>query len=190
MTEQNGIAGPPEVQHKPLDFDLKSLNIREDEHMASEDSESDDEDNNTVQQPEDASPTEDPAHLGALTQALFQRAEVLLCEVETWIEAVHEKKLSTGQRAVEYRTIRNDIEAEIGFLTKLTKMDLRQEKARHYIDSSNLMYFEAMWAAAKRSSGLLAFRKNLFYSRPANRHRGKEQEYSPPSDRVMALTKL
>ncbi|KAF2489675.1 hypothetical protein BU16DRAFT_471637 [Lophium mytilinum] len=144
---------------------------------------------------EDTDAPENPAELEAIAQDLLSRAKSLLSEVETWIEAVHQKKLSTGQRAVEYRTIRNDIEAEIGFLQKLATMDLSQEKARHYIVSSNLMYFEAMWAAAKRSSGLLAFRKNLFHSRPAERRRGVEQKGATPSrvrgdDKAFALVDI
>jgi hypothetical protein len=37
------------------------------------------------------------------------------------------------------------------------------EKARNYTNCSNLLYHEALWATAKRSSGLVGFRKYFFW---------------------------
>jgi hypothetical protein len=40
------------------------------------------------------------------------------------------------------------------------------EKARNYTSSSNLLYQQALWAAAKRSSGILGFRKYVIHIIP------------------------
>ncbi|OCK78394.1 hypothetical protein K432DRAFT_302073 [Lepidopterella palustris CBS 459.81] len=112
------------------------------------------------------------AELSDTVNDLIQRCTVILAEVEQWIEALHEHKLSKGQRPVEYRSLRNDFKSELSFLQKLAEKNLSEEKARHYIVSSNLLYYEALWAAAKRSSGLLSFRKNFFWNRDID-HRQK-----------------
>jgi hypothetical protein len=48
---------------------------------------------------------------------------------------------------------------ELAFLQKLEGSDMSEEKARHYIVSSNLPYYEALWNAAKSCTGLQSFRK-------------------------------
>jgi hypothetical protein len=51
---------------------------------------------------------------------------------------------------------------------------VNEEKARHFIVSSNLLYYEALWGAAKRSSGLQAFRKYFYWDRKGrNTTKGK-----------------
>lgn len=65
---------------------------------------------------------------------------------------------------------------ELAFLKKLVGSDMDEEKARHYIVSSNLLYYEALWSAAKRSRGLQSFRKYFFWHRhtaPAGKHTTK-----------------
>lgn len=65
---------------------------------------------------------------------------------------------------------------ELAFLQKLTSSEMDEEKARHYIVSSNLLYYEALWGAAKRSRGLQSFRKYFFWDRhtaPAGKHTTK-----------------
>lgn len=65
---------------------------------------------------------------------------------------------------------------ELAFLEKLAGSDMDEEKARHYIVSSNLLYYEALWSAAKRSRGLQSFRKYFFWDRhtaPAGKHTTK-----------------
>lgn len=65
---------------------------------------------------------------------------------------------------------------ELAFLQKLVGTDMDEEKARNYIVSSNLLYYEALWGAAKRSHGLQSFRKYFFWDRhkaPAGKHTTK-----------------
>ena len=69
---------------------------------------------------------------------------------------------------------------ELAFLKKLASSEMdeekAQEKARHYIVSSNLLYYEALWGAAKRSTGLQSFRKYFFWDRhkaPAGKNTAK-----------------
>ena len=54
---------------------------------------------------------------------------------------------------------------ELAFLKKLAGSNMDEEKARNYIVSSNLLYYEALWAAAKRTSGIRSFRKLFFWDR-------------------------
>lgn len=102
---------------------------------------------------------------------LIQRCKILQEEVEKYVSAVDaNQKDAKIPYQVEYRSLRNDFKNELAFLSKLQGSDLSTEKARHYIVSSNLLYYEALWAAAKRSSGLLGFRKYFFWNRQKEGH--------------------
>lgn len=109
-----------------------------------------------------------PEDLQATIQQLVERGRIFHEEVETYVSAVLEKqKLSRNQTVVEYRTLRNDMKNELAFLKKISGSQIDEEKARHYIVLSNLLYYEALWSAAKRCTGLQSFRKYFFW----NRHR-------------------
>lgn len=117
------------------------------------------------------------ADLKATIQSLVERGRVLHEEVECYVTAVLAKqKLVKVQNPVEYRNLRNDMKNELSFLKKIADSAMDEEKARHYIVSSNLLYYEALWSAAKRSSGLQSFRKYFFWDRhtaPAGKHTSK-----------------
>ncbi|RMZ71398.1 Aspartate aminotransferase [Pyrenophora seminiperda CCB06] len=117
----------------------------------------------------DTEPNKTPtsrAELEATIQTLITRGQNLHSEVETYVSAVLEKqKAGKVRHPVEYRNLRNDMRNELAFLTKLAGSTMDEEKARHYIVSSNLLYYEALWSAAKRSSGLQGFRKYFFWAR-------------------------
>ncbi|RAR11698.1 glycoside hydrolase family 5 protein [Stemphylium lycopersici] len=117
----------------------------------------------------DSNPEKTPtprAELEATIQSLVDRGRRLNDEVETYVTAVLEKqKTGKVQNPVEYRNLRNDMRNELAFLNKLAGSEMDEEKARHYIVSSNLLYYEALWNAAKRSSGLQSFRKYFFWDR-------------------------
>jgi len=99
-------------------------------------------------------------------RGLVGRGKLLHEEVETYVAAVLEKqKLGKVYNPVEYRNLRNDMRNELAFLNKLMSSNMDEEKARHYIVSSNLLYYEALWSAAKRSAGLQSFRKYFFWGR-------------------------
>lgn len=97
---------------------------------------------------------------------LIERCKTLHEEVEEYVTAVEtSQKQAKIPCPVEYRTLRSDFKNELVFLNKLKSANHPPEKARHYAVSSNLLYYEALWAAAKRSSGLLAFRKYFYWNR-------------------------
>ncbi|KAF2658838.1 hypothetical protein K491DRAFT_766367 [Lophiostoma macrostomum CBS 122681] len=108
--------------------------------------------------------------LQATVDDLIKRCKTLHEEVETYISAVDtNQKLAKNQNPVEYRSLRNDFKNELNFLNKIVHANLTEEKARHFVVSSNLSYYEALWDAAKRSTGLISFRKYYF----ANREDGR-----------------
>lgn len=97
---------------------------------------------------------------------LINRCNSLREEVETYVAAVVAKQKQTRvQYPVEYRNLRNDFKNELAFLKRIAGSNIDEEKARHFIVSSNLLYYEALWGAAKRSSGLQAFRKYFYWDR-------------------------
>ncbi|OCL03921.1 hypothetical protein AOQ84DRAFT_301853 [Glonium stellatum] len=155
----------PEAQQKSLEIYLKSLQLHQDNQGP------DDDQLSTTTE----SQKEKVAAFQATAQDLVRRCKELLAEVEQWVGALHERKLSKGERAVEYRALRNDIRSELSFLEKLSEMDGSEEKAYQYLVSSNLLFFEALWAAAKRTSGLLYFRKNFFFNKASHHNQGANQ---------------
>ena len=99
-------------------------------------------------------------------EGLIDRCKTLSDEVETYVAAVIAKQKQTRvQHPVEYRNLRNDFKNELAFLKKVSVANMDEEKARHFIVSSNLLYYEALWNAAKRSSGLQAFRKYFYWDK-------------------------
>lgn len=165
----------PEAQQKSLEIYLKSLRIHQDSHGRNDNGQS----LNTSESPE-----EKAAAFQATSQDLVRRCKELVAEVEQWVEALHEKKLNKGEKAVEYRALKNDIRSELSFLEKLSEMDGSEEKAYQYLVSSNLLFFEALWAAAKRTSGLLCFRKNFFFNKTTHNSQGASQGGSLESSKV------
>jgi hypothetical protein len=111
----------PEAQPKPLEIYLKSLRIHQDSHGHNDSTTSE-------------SPEEKAAAFQATAQNLVRRCKEMLAEVEQWVEALHEKKLSKGERAVEHRALRNDIRSELSFLEKVSSMSAL------YLSSLSLMY--------------------------------------------------
>lgn len=112
------------------------------------------------------SATNNNPNLEATIESLIDRCKTLYEEVETYVAAVITKQKQTRvQHPVEYRNLRNDFKNELAFLKKIAASKVDEEKARHFIVSSNLLYYEALWNAAKRSSGLQAFRKYFYWDR-------------------------
>lgn len=104
--------------------------------------------------------------LDTTVQNLIDRCTTLYEEVGQYVEAVIERqKVTRVQQPVEYRNLRNDFKNELAFLKKIVNSGKTEEKVRHFIVSSNLTYYEALWGAAKRSRGLQAFRKYYFWDR-------------------------
>ena len=113
-----------------------------------------------------ASTSSHKENLDATVQSLIDRCTTLYEEVGTYVNAVIERqKITRTQHPVEYRNLRNDFKNELAFLKKIVNSGKTEEKVRHFIVSSNLTYYEALWGAAKRSRGLQAFRKYYFWDR-------------------------
>jgi hypothetical protein len=99
----------------------------------------------------------------AAIAALFERGQRMNDEMELFVSAVIEKeKVAKRFAPVEYKNIRNDMRTELATLKRLAEGSMSEDKARHYMVSSNLAYYEALWSAAKRSTGLQSFRKYYF----------------------------
>ncbi|KAH7384030.1 hypothetical protein DE146DRAFT_622175 [Phaeosphaeria sp. MPI-PUGE-AT-0046c] len=113
--------------------------------------------------------------LKVTVQNLIDRCKTLYDEVEIYVAAVVAKQKQTRvQHPVEYRNLRNDFKNELAFLKKIAGTNIDEEKVRHFIVSSNLLYYEALWGAAKRSSGLQAFRKYFYWDKKGrNTTKGK-----------------
>lgn len=123
----------------------------------------------------DATSVPGSVDLEVTVQNLVDRCKTLYDEVETYVAAVVAKQKQTRvQHPVEYRNLRNDFKNELAFLNKIAGANMDEEKVRHFIVSSNLLYYEALWSAAKRSSGLQAFRKYFYWDKKGrNTTKGK-----------------
>jgi hypothetical protein len=119
----------------------------------------------------DATSVSDQPDLETTIQGLIDRCKTMYDEVETYAAAVIAKQKQTrAQHPVEYRNLRNDFKNELAFLKKMAGANMDEEKARHCIVSSNLLYYEALWGAAKRSSGLQAFRKYFYWDKRGQKY--------------------
>jgi hypothetical protein len=136
------------------------------------------------------------AELEATIAGLIERGKTLNDEVEAYVSAVLEKqKVGKVYNPVEYRTLRNDMRNELAFLNKIADSKMDEEKARHYIVSSNLSYYEALWGAAKRSSGLQSFRKYFFWDARTPTFNGSARRFSlekrpQPKKKAMAIVDI
>lgn len=99
-----------------------------------------------------------------ILQAHVDRGMQLLQEVEQYVSAViaSQEDIMISTR-VNYRNLRNDLKQELdslqASLDKLRDSKLSEAHARSIASSTNLTYFEALWAVAKRSSALIDFRR-------------------------------
>lgn len=118
---------------------------------------------------------EDGFSLQAAIDDLINRAKILNEEVDIYVKAVDSNQnMAKVPMPVEYRTLRNDFRTELAFLEKKFKTPgLTEEQARHYFVSSNFVYYEGLWEAAKRSTGLLSFRKYYFWNKKKEGHKEK-----------------
>ncbi|KAI9766373.1 MAG: hypothetical protein M1840_006637 [Geoglossum simile] len=102
-------------------------------------------------------------------EELVIRSRILLGELKEFENFLGTK--SRRQRelgSVELRQFRNSIIAEGKSLQKLTDADPTSEKTVHTLRSSNLPFYEAVWGAAKRSTGLVAFNKRFYWEEAAS----------------------
>ncbi|KAF1957830.1 hypothetical protein CC80DRAFT_469828 [Byssothecium circinans] len=101
---------------------------------------------------------EDPQKI---IQATIDRGNALLQEVELYVSAVvaHEK-IDRVPHKVNFRTLQSDLKNELAALEKLKTTNPSTAQVR----SNNLVYWEALWAASKRSSGLVDFRRYFYWN--------------------------
>lgn len=121
-----------------------------------------------------------------LSTELLQKCRHLLEELDTFQSLLH-KKLRNPQ-VVEARQLRSNVASELRALEKLNRQaqdavesastfkstttaagpapdqDLAESRLIHALRSSNLPFYEAVWAVAKRScTGLVAFGKRFYW---------------------------
>jgi len=91
---------------------------------------------------------------------LQERCSVLLAELDTFRSHLECKRRETD---VEIRSLRNAVQAEAKALTKLAEANPEEDRINHTLRSSNLPFFETVWATAKRSEGVVAFNKRFYW---------------------------
>ncbi|PVH97528.1 hypothetical protein DM02DRAFT_80516 [Periconia macrospinosa] len=133
-----------------------------------------------------------------ILQGHVERGTALLDEIERYISAViasqEDVRISNG---VNYRALRNDLRHEMdslmASLSKIQDARLSQAQARNIASSTNLTYFEALWAVAKRSSGLINFRKYFSWDRGKQNalpKRKRVSNNSPQKEKNSALVDI
>ncbi|KAH0547577.1 hypothetical protein FGG08_000302 [Glutinoglossum americanum] len=126
---------------------------------------------------EDESNIPGPPTVGA--EELVLRSQNLLGELEEFEEFLAGKNRRESELGnVELRQFRNSITAESKSLRKLTTADPTSEKTVHTLRSSNLPFYEAVWAAAKSSTGLVAFNKRFYWEEASSGSRAVNKKVS------------
>lgn len=93
---------------------------------------------------------------------LQQRCQILLNDLEQL--QTHLKSIRR-ENSVELRTFDGNIKAD---LKALQKLDLNHERIVHLLRSTNVPFFEAVWEAARRSQGVIAFIKRFYWEDKGN----------------------
>ncbi|KAL8680397.1 MAG: hypothetical protein Q9186_003426 [Xanthomendoza sp. 1 TL-2023] len=101
-----------------------------------------------------------------LAEELVRRCNELLGELEAFQNYLVQ---SNRGHNVEVKPFRNSVAAELKSLDKLRAADPDADRTVHTLRSSNLPFYNAVWDAAKTSSGLLAFTKRFYWDTPPTR---------------------
>jgi len=88
---------------------------------------------------------------------LQKRCQILLNDLEQFQTHL---KSTRRETSVELRTFDGNIKAD---LKALQKLDLNHERIAHLLRSTNVPFFEAVWEAARRSKGVIAFVKRFYW---------------------------
>ncbi|KZF26672.1 hypothetical protein L228DRAFT_258070 [Xylona heveae TC161] len=99
---------------------------------------------------------------------LLQQCRQVLREVDDFKTHLASCK---KDKTVELRHFRNTISSELKLLEKLTKIDpaTAELRSQHAVRSSNVPFYSAVWAAAKRSGSVVAFNKRFYWEEPPRR---------------------
>lgn len=98
----------------------------------------------------------------ASLQSLLARAQALLDEITAFESFLH-----TQHSEVDIWTFKRDLKGEKDSLEKAGRLlcaDTTADCVANRIDSSNISWYEALWAVAKRQRGLTALRRKMFRS--------------------------
>jgi hypothetical protein len=111
-----------------------------------------------------ASPAEETenAVVQASLQSLLAHAQALLDEITAFESFLH-----TQHSEVDIWTFKRDLKGEKDSLEKAGRLlcaDATADCVANRIDSSNISWYEALWAVAKRQRGLTALRRKMFRS--------------------------
>ncbi|KAJ9637808.1 hypothetical protein H2199_007302 [Coniosporium tulheliwenetii] len=117
-------------------------------------------------------------------QEHVDRCKAIINELDRFFQFLESK----GQRTLPYRTFRNEIQTESVALQKLQQLEAAGQNVQNRLDSSNLKFYEAVWAAAKQSSGLLGLRR-WFYGAPIQSGKAKIKKGDRSAVLVDVVTK-
>ncbi|KAL7272755.1 hypothetical protein RUND412_004424 [Rhizina undulata] len=124
-----------------------------------------------------SSTSEDEAPVNPEAEALLTRAETILSEVEAFQKALRRNKLD---KTVELRHFLSGVKSERASLLGLSLQPANSSKTCHALRSSNISYLEAVWRAAKSTTGITALLKTFHFSpdreKLANGKLGKRQK--------------
>ncbi|KAI9875218.1 MAG: hypothetical protein M1830_008734 [Pleopsidium flavum] len=105
-----------------------------------------------------------------LVEDLLRNCQGLLKELEDFRTFLVQQK---KDRTVEIRQFKNSVQSELKSLAKLSNADPTADRTIHTLRSSNFPFYNAVWEAAKRSTGLLAFNKRFYWDlHPSSRIKG------------------
>ena len=96
----------------------------------------------------------------ALASDLVQRCSELLSDLTRFQQflASHKK-----QHTVELRQFKSNVQSELKSLEKISKRDSESPQLLHTLRSSNLPFYETVWAVARRQDGVVAFGKRYYW---------------------------
>ncbi|KAL8812927.1 MAG: hypothetical protein Q9200_000666 [Gallowayella weberi] len=101
-----------------------------------------------------------------LAEELVGRCKQLLGDLEAFQDYLAQHNRG---HIVEVKPFRNSVAAELKSLEKLRSADPEADRTVHTLRSSNLPFYNAVWDAAKTSSGLMAFTKRFYWDTPPTR---------------------
>ncbi|KAI9837265.1 MAG: hypothetical protein M1819_000339 [Sarea resinae] len=97
-------------------------------------------------------------------EGLLQECKTLVSELKEFHALLKERK---QEGRVELRQFQSSVLSEMRALEKLAQADPSEDRIQHALRSSNLPFYTAVWAAAKRSQGLVTFHKRFYWEVPA-----------------------
>jgi hypothetical protein len=108
----------------------------------------------------------DESPVSEAVTGLVERAKAILAELESLREHLRSIR---QERYVEVAHFRGAVQSELAMLQRLlsNSEDQPTKSTSHIAKSSNLPFLETVWGMAKKSQGLVALHKRVYYNSPA-----------------------